>query len=117
METLTNPQSRPIAALSYLLGFVTGLILLYLEPYSKDDYVRFHARQSILFSVAWIAASIIVSVFVAVLPGGLGRLLLGVWKLIAFFLALFWLFLMYKAYRGERYRIPQLADWADGMGF
>jgi uncharacterized membrane protein len=24
---------------------------------------------------------------------------------------------MYKAYRGERYRIPQLADWADNMGF
>jgi uncharacterized membrane protein len=117
MENLTNPQSRPIAALAYLLGFVTGLVFLYLEPYSKDDYVRYHARQSIIFSVAVIVASVIVSVFVAVLPGGLGRLLLGVWRLISFLLALFWLFLMYKAYSGERYRIPHLADWADGMGF
>jgi uncharacterized membrane protein len=24
---------------------------------------------------------------------------------------------MYKAYSGERYRIPELADWADSLGF
>jgi uncharacterized membrane protein len=36
---------------------------------------------------------------------------------VAFLLAVFWIFLMYQAYRGERYRIPGLADWADGMGF
>jgi uncharacterized membrane protein len=117
METTTNPQSRLIAALSYLLGFVTGLIFLFVDPYDKDDYVRFHARQSIVFSVAVFAASIIIAVFVAVLPGGLGRLLLGLWRLVSFLLAIFWVFLMYKAYQGERYRIPQLADWADGMGF
>ena len=117
METTPTPHSRVIAALSYLLGFVTGLVFLFVDPYDKDEYVRFHARQSIVFSVAVIAASIIVSVFVAVLPGGLGRLLLGLWRLVSFLLALFWLFLMYKAYQGERYRIPQLADWADGMGF
>ncbi len=117
METTTNPQSRPIAALSYLLGFVTGLIFLYLDPYDKDDYVRFHARQSIVFSAAIVAASIVVSVFIAVLPRGLGALLSGIWGLICIALAVFWVFLMYKAYSGERYRIPYLADWADGMGF
>ena len=117
METTTNPQSRLIAALSYLLGFVTGLVFLFVDPWDKDEYVRFHARQSIVFSVAVIAASIIVSVFVAVLPGGLGGLLLGLWRIVLILLALFWVFLMYKAYQGERYRIPQLADWADAMGF
>ena len=100
METMTNPQSRLIAALSYLLGFVTGLVFLFVDPWDKDEYVRFHARQSIVFSVAVIAASIIVSVFVAVLPGGLGGLLLGLWRLVLILLALFWVFLMYKAYQG-----------------
>lgn len=117
METTTNPQSRLIAALSYLLGFVTGLIFLFVDPYDKDDFIRFHARQSIVFSVAVFAASIIISVFVAVLPGGFGRILFGLWRLISLVLAIFWVFLMYKAYQGERYRIPQLADWADAMGF
>src|SRR5215475_1186409 len=55
METTENPQSRLIAALSYLLGFITGIVFLFVEPYAKDDFVRFHARQSIVFSVAWIA--------------------------------------------------------------
>jgi uncharacterized membrane protein len=31
--------------------------------------------------------------------------------------AVFWVILMYKAYSGERYRIPELADWAESMGF
>jgi uncharacterized membrane protein len=117
METTTNPQSRLIAALAYLLGFVTGLIFLFVDPYDKDDYVRFHARQSIIFSVAVIAVAIVVRVFVVVLPHGLGSLLFGLWCMVRFLLAVFWVFLMYKAYQGERYRIPQLADWADGMGF
>ena len=112
-----KPRSRLIAALSYLLGFVSGIIFLYLDPYDKDDFVRFHARQSIMFSVAWIALQIIFGVFIAVLPFGLGGLLRGLLELINLAMAIFWLFLIYKAYSGERYRIPELADWADSMGF
>jgi uncharacterized membrane protein len=117
METTTNPQSRPIAALAYLLFFVSGLVLLNIDPYAKDEFVRFHARQSILFSVAWIALLIIFGVFMAVMPSGLDRLLHGIESIVNFVLAVFWVFLMYKAYTGERYRIPELADWADSMGF
>jgi uncharacterized membrane protein len=43
----------------------------------------------------------------------LGRLLVGLQELINLGLAIMWIFLMYKAYSGERYRIPQLADLAD----
>ena len=32
-----KPQAHIIAALTYLLGFVTGLIFLYLEPYNQDE--------------------------------------------------------------------------------
>ena len=117
METTTNPQSRPIAAVSYLLFFVSGLILLNVDPYDKDDYIRFHARQSILFSIAWIAVLIVFGVFVAVLPYSLGGFLRGIESLINLGLAIFWAFLMYKAFTGDRFRIPYLADWADGMGF
>ena len=111
-----TPQSRPIAALSYLLGFVTGIIFLNLDPYDKDDFVRFHAKQSIVFSVAVFVLWVVFSVFIAVLPGGLGQLLWGIWRLISSALAIFWVFLMYKAYQGERYRIPELANWADSLG-
>ena len=113
----TKPKSQPVAALTYLLGFVTGIIFLYVEPYDKDEFVRFHARQSIVFSVAWFAVNIIFGVFIAVMPRALGAILVFILYLINFGGAVFWLFLMYKAYTGERYRIPELADWADNMGF
>ena len=54
-----RPQANVIAALTYLLGFVTGIIFLFLEPYNQDEFIRFHARQSIGFSVAWFAIEIV----------------------------------------------------------
>jgi uncharacterized membrane protein len=110
-----KPQANVIAALTYLLGFVTGLIFLYLEPYNQDEFVRFHARQSIGFSVAWLAIGVVFGVFIAVLPHGLGALLNFLLTLIDIALAVFWVFLMYKAYNGERYRIPELADIVDSI--
>jgi uncharacterized membrane protein len=112
-----KPKSQPIAALTYLLGFVTGIIFLYVEPYDKDEFVRFHARQSIVFSIAWFAVNIIFGVFIAVMPRALGSILMFFLYLINLAGAIFWVFLMYKAYVGERYRIPELADWAENMGF
>ena len=110
-----KPQAHIIAALTYLLGFVTGLIFLYLEPYNQDEFVRFHARQSIGFSIAWFAIGIVFGVFIAVLPHGLGALLNFLLTLIDIALAVFWVFLMYKAYNGERYRSPELADIVDSI--
>ena len=110
-----KPQANVIAALTYLLGFVTGLIFLYLEPYNHDEFIRFHARQSIGFSVAWFAIGVVFGVFIAVLPHGLGALLNFLLTLIDIALAVFWVFLMYKAYNGERYRIPELADIVDSI--
>jgi uncharacterized membrane protein len=57
------------------------------------------------------------SVFVAVLPGPLAAIIRFLQSLINLGLAIFWVFLMFKAYKGERYRIPELADWAETMGF
>ena len=108
-------QTKPIAALTYIGFFVTGIVFLYLEPYSQDEFIRFHARQSIGFSVVWFAIVIIFGVFISIMPVALGRLLGGIQTLINLALAIFWLFLMYKAYMGERYRIPELADIVDNI--
>jgi uncharacterized membrane protein len=115
MNGEATKQTKPIAALTYIGFFVTGLVFLYLEPYSQDEFIRFHARQSIGFSVVWFAIVIVFGVFISILPVGLGRLLGGVQTLINLALAIFWLFLMYKAFMGERYRIPELADIVDNI--
>ena len=108
-----KPQTKLIAAVTYLGFFVTGVIFLYLEPYNQDDFIRFHARQSIGFSAAWFAIYIVFAVFIGVLPHGLAGLLQAVETMVGLAFAIMWLYLMYKAYNGERYRIPELADIID----
>jgi len=114
---LADKSSNVIAALTYLLGVVTGVIFLYLEPYDRDEYVRFHARQSIAFSVAWFALNIIAGVFIAVLPGPLSAILFLFERLLNIAFAVAWIYLMYQAYIGNRFRLPVLADWVEGAGF
>jgi uncharacterized membrane protein len=111
------PPNRMVAALSYVGFLISGILLLYIEPYSQDDFVRFHARQSIVFSIAWIAVYIVATVFIAVMPHPISALLSLLLEVFDILMALFWVFLMYKAYTGERYRIPELADWAESLGF
>ena len=41
-----------MAALTYLAGFVTGIVFLVLDPYKSNSFIRFHAFQSIFFNVA-----------------------------------------------------------------
>jgi uncharacterized membrane protein len=43
-------EDNVAGALCYLVGFITGVLFLALEPYSKRPFVRFHAFQSILFA-------------------------------------------------------------------
>jgi len=108
-------EPKPVAALTYLLGFVSGVLFLYLEPYNQDEFVRFHARQSIGFSVAWFALNVVLGVFVAILPHAIGALISFLQGLTNLGIAIFWVLLMYKAYNGERYRIPELADVIDNV--
>jgi len=41
-----------VGALTYLAGFVTGIVFLVLDPYKSNSFIRFHAFQSIFFNVA-----------------------------------------------------------------
>src|SRR5580700_158299 len=59
------PQPMPVAgagltpnvagALAYLVGAITGILFLVIDPFKNDRFVRFHAFQSIFFNLAWIA--------------------------------------------------------------
>ncbi len=115
--TAATQPNNIIAALSYVGFAVTGIIFLMVEPYSRDETVRFHARQSIAFTVAWIAFSIVMGVFIAVLPGGLSKLFHFISDLGNIGLAVLWVFLIYQAYIGKRFRVPVLADWAEAVPF
>ena len=95
-------------ALCYLVGFITGIIFMVLEPYSKKPFVRFHAFQSILFSVAWIALSIALSIVFAILglASHMWLIFLPLRMLIGFLGLVLWLYCMYKAYNREWFQLP-----------
>jgi len=112
----TAMSSNVAGLLCYILGFVTGIIFLVIEPYKDDKFVRFHAFQSIFFNVAlivfWIVYMIVVSILGIVSFGILG-VALGLVGLIIFLAILgYWIFLMYKAYSNELYKIPFIGDLA-----
>jgi uncharacterized membrane protein len=106
-----------ISALCYVGFAITGIIFLMVEPYNRDEAVRFHARQSIALTVAWVAFSIVMGVLVGVLPGPLSHLFMLLRTLGYIGLAALWLFLIYQGYIGNRFRVPVLADWADAVPF
>ena len=97
------------AALAYILGFITGILFLVLEPYKRDRFVRFHAMQSILYSAAGLVFRIGWSILVSALmevTAWAGVVLVPVGLLISFGLFGFWLYLMYQAYSNREFRIP-----------
>lgn len=92
-----------MAAASYLLGFVTGIIFLLLEKQSK--FVRFHAMQSTLL----FGGIFVINIGLGFIPilGWITGLLLS---FVAFIL---WIVCMWKAFQGEMYKVPYVGVMAE----
>jgi len=102
-------SSNVAAALSYVLGFITGIIFLVLEPYKHDRCLRFHARQSIFYSAACIVFSIAWSILVNIVMSitlWMAAVLTPLGLLLSLGFFVFWLYLMYQAYNNKEFRIP-----------
>ncbi|MDK2826134.1 MAG: hypothetical protein PWQ44_1314 [Methanolobus sp.] len=104
-ETKLGVSENIEGLLAYILGLISGIILLVIE---KDNMVvRFHAAQStVLFGIIFI-----LNIVLGFIPF-IGGLLLFVLSIVTL---IFWLLLMFKAYNGEMYRVPVIADYADQL--
>jgi uncharacterized membrane protein len=96
-----NPNTA--AALSYVLGLISGIIFFVLEK--ENTFVRFHAIQSVLFSSFLLVINIVLG-FIPII-GLLVSLLLVPVSLV------FWVILMAKAYQNEYYKLPIIGNMAD----
>ncbi len=93
-------------ALAYVLGFISGAIFLILDK--DDDYVRYHAVQSIGLSIAWLGGWVILTIIPVI-----GWILLPFWGLLMFVL---WLVAIVKAFQGERFRLPVIGEYIAKYG-
>jgi uncharacterized membrane protein len=102
--TSSGLDANVAAALTYAIGWVTGVAFLFFEH--ENNFVRFHAIQSIIvfggLSLAWMIALSVpffgwIVAFLIIPPVS----------------AVLWLVLMYKAYQGERYKVPGAGEMAE----
>ena len=93
----TGLPKNTAAALSYVLGWITGIVFLLLE---KDPFVRFHAMQSIIVFGGLMILSLLPVV---------GWILSPLVMIGGFIL---WLVLIFKAYQGEQFMLPVVGKFA-----
>lgn len=98
----TASNQNMMGALAYLLGPITGIVLLVIEK--QNNFVRFHAMQStIALGGLWI-----LQIVIGFIPFvGLLTILLAPVQFVL------WLILMYKAYSGEMYKLPYVGVMAE----
>lgn len=96
-------EANMAALLSYLLGFISGVIIYALEKENK--FVRFHAMQSIVVFASLFVLNIVTKALPIV--GWFATSLLGIIGIIL------WIILMIKAYQGEYFKLPFAGDIAE----
>lgn len=100
----TPANQNILGAIAYLGFFVTGIILLLVEK--KNDYVRFHAMQSTIFFGGLFIVEIALMFIPVVFIWGLNSIIGLIWLISVVVLA-------WKAFNGERYKLPYVGEMAE----
>ena len=108
-KSVFNLEENAAAALSYVLSFISGIIVLVLERDNK--FVRFHAMQSVLLGIAMVAVNAAVGVLgklpvVRIIAGVIGTA-------VAVGCALLCVVLVFKAWQKEMFKLPVIGDAAE----
>jgi uncharacterized membrane protein len=102
-KTSIGMSANVEALLSYLLGFITGIIFYLIEKENK--FVRFHAMQSIVtFGGLWVLSMVLM--IIPVIGWGIA-------SLIYILEIILWIILMIKAYQGEYFKLPIAGEIAE----
>lgn len=105
MGSSLGMEENAAAAVSYLLGFISGILVFIVEK--KSDFVKFHAMQS---TIVFLGLFIVFNI-VGIIPF-INLLLAPIMFIVSFLL---WGFLLYKAYQGEKFKLPVIGDIAENQ--
>ncbi len=121
-KSSTGLEENLAALLSYVFGWISGLIFFLIEKDSR--LVRFHAMQSILLNAIVVVVAVVLIVVISILTFILGQIsgvlagiawLLGVLFELLFGLAILitWIMCLVKAYQGTMYKLPIIGEYAE----
>jgi uncharacterized membrane protein len=121
-KSSTGLDENIAALLSYIFGWVSGLIFFLIEKDSR--LVRFHAMQSILLNVLigvaafalWIVSFIVLMIGTQ-LPGALstvvGLLFTLIWILFGVGAMILFVMCLVKAFQSQYYKLPIVGNFAE----
>ena len=110
--TSMGMQANTAAGLSYIAGWITGLIFFFGEK--QNRFVRFNAMQSILLYAAVTVIYIILGVVGgALLFSGLYGIVILLNSLVGIGAFVLWLILMINAFQGKYLKLPIVGDYAE----
>ena len=99
-QSQTGLDKNTAAALSYVLGPISGVLMLVLE---KDPRVQFHAMQSIVVFGGLIILQFLLGITIVL------AVLIPLLSIAGFGL---WLVLIYKTWQGEDWEVPVVGAYA-----
>jgi uncharacterized membrane protein len=121
-KSSTGLDENIAALLSYVFGWVSGLIFFLIEKDSR--LVRFHAMQSLLFNVLvavvgialWIVLFVVFLV-VSQVSGALATILslvsLLVWLVFGIGILAGWVLCLVKAFQSQYFKLPVIGNFAE----
>ncbi len=105
-----DSQSNMYGAVAYFATLLTGVLMLLMKP--EDKYVKYHAWQAILLGVVFGVLYFVALAFAAIPYVGWIVALMALPLLgLAYFIL--WLYCMWKAYSGEKFKLPVIGDFAE----
>jgi len=109
--TSMGMQPNVAAGLSYVLGWITGLVFFLVEK--QNRFVRFHAMQSILFFGGLTVLNIVLNVisgFDIIFISGIAALLGYLIGIVGF---VGWIVLLINGFQGKYFKLPVVGDYAE----
>jgi len=110
-QTKTGGLSDTLAGALAYFTIIPAIVFLLIEPYNRRRFVRYHAFQSIFFSVACMVASFALRIIAHMPVLRWSTLLL--WPLLWLAELIVWLICVLKAYQGQMFRLPVIGNLAE----
>jgi uncharacterized membrane protein len=110
-QTQVGGLTENVAGALAYVTIIPAIIFLVVEPYNRNRFVRFHSFQNIFFAVAWMILWFLLGVFGHIPLLGWASILM--WPLVGLAGFILWLLLIFKAYQGQKFKLPFIGDLAE----